>query len=113
MVMGDEDKRTEKSAKSEPLAKTLAKKSEKKGTAPPENPSLTEDEPILSMSYETKKASLADNTVQTSESDKGDDLDPPPGGTLTPMPPSRNILAPKHLITVVRQIVAKKKRIIR
>jgi hypothetical protein len=36
---------------------------------------------------------MADNTVQTSESDKGDDLDPSPRGTSTPMPPSRNVLA--------------------
>jgi hypothetical protein len=38
---------------------------------------------------------MADNTVQTSESDKGKYMDPPPGGTSTPMPPSRNILAPE------------------
>jgi hypothetical protein len=56
---------------------------------------LTENKPNLSKSYETKKATMADNTVQTSESDKGKDIDPPPGGTLRPMPPSRNILAPK------------------
>jgi hypothetical protein len=90
MVMGDEDKRTKKSAKSDPLATTLEKKPEKKGAAPPEKLSLTQDEPNLLTSYRTKKAMMADNTVQTSESDKGNDIDPPPGGT-----PSRNILAPK------------------
>jgi hypothetical protein len=95
MVMGDEDKRTERSSKSDPLAKKLAKKPETKGAAPPEKPSLTKGERNLSRSYATKKATLADNTVQTSESDKGDDIDPPPGGTSTPMPPSRNVLAPE------------------
>jgi hypothetical protein len=42
---------------------------------------------------------MIDNSVQTSASDGGGDIDPPPGGTLTPMPPSRHILAlatPEH-----------------
>jgi hypothetical protein len=43
MVMGDDDKQTARSAKSD----LLAKKSEKKGAAPPEKLSLTEDEPNL------------------------------------------------------------------
>jgi hypothetical protein len=73
----------------------LAKKPEKKGAAPPEKPSLTEDKPNLSKSYETKKATMADKTVHTSESNKGEDIDPPPGGALTLIPPSRNILAPE------------------
>jgi hypothetical protein len=38
---------------------------------------------------------MADNTVQTSESDRGKDNDPPPGGTSTPMLSSRHILAPE------------------
>jgi hypothetical protein len=91
MEIGDDDKQTARSAKSD----LLAKKPEKKGAAPPEKPSLTKDKPNLSKSYETKKATMADNTVQTSESDKGEDIDPPPGGTSTPMPPSRNIIAAK------------------
>jgi hypothetical protein len=37
---------------------------------------------------------MAVNTVQTSESDRGEDINPPPGGTWTPIPPSRHILAP-------------------
>jgi hypothetical protein len=87
---GDEGKRTDsRSGKLDPKAKTLAKNPEKKGAAPPEKPSLTVDEPTLSGSYETKKATMADTTVQTSESNKGDDLI-----TSTPMPPSR-ILVPE------------------
>jgi hypothetical protein len=93
MVMGDEGKRTERSGKPDPKAKTLAKNTEKKGAAPPEKPSLTVDEPTLSTSYETLKATMADTTVQTSESDKGDDLI-----TSTLMPPSRIIVpeTPDH-----------------
>jgi hypothetical protein len=53
---GDEGKRTERSGKPDPKAKTLAKNPEKKGAAPPEKPTL--------------KATMADTTVQTSESDK-------------------------------------------
>jgi hypothetical protein len=86
---GDEGKRTERSGKPDPKAKTLAKNPEKKGAAPPEKTSLTIDEPTLSTSYETLKATMADTTLQTSESDKGDDLI-----TSTPMPPSR-IIVPK------------------
>jgi hypothetical protein len=74
MVMGDDGKRTDKSGKPDPKAKTLAKNPEKKGAAPPEKPSLTVDEPTLLASYETKKAMMADTTMQTSESNKGDDL---------------------------------------
>jgi hypothetical protein len=88
---GDDDKQTARSAKSD----LLAKKPEEKGAAPPEKPSITLDKPNLSKSYETKKAAMADNTVQTSESDRGKDNDPPPGGTSTPMPPSRHILVPE------------------
>jgi hypothetical protein len=44
------------------------------------------------MSYETSKATMADNTVQTSESDKGKDLI-----TSMSMPPSINILVPETL----------------
>jgi hypothetical protein len=87
---GDDDKQTTRSVKSD----LLAKKPEKKGAAPPEKPSITLDKPSLSKSYTTKKAAMADNTVQTSESDRGKDNDPPQGGTSTPMPPSRHILAP-------------------
>jgi hypothetical protein len=87
---GDEGKRTNsRSGKPDPKAKTLAKNPEKRGAAPPEKPSLTIDEPTLSGSYETKKATMANTRVQTSESDKGNDLIP-----STPMPPSR-ILVPK------------------
>jgi hypothetical protein len=87
---GNEGKRTEsRSGKPDPKAKTLAKNPEKKVAAPPEKLSLTVDEPTLSGSYETKKATMADTTVQTSESDKGDVLI-----TSRPMTPSR-ILVPK------------------
>jgi hypothetical protein len=86
---GDEGKQTERSGNRDPKAKTLAKNTEKKGAAPPEKLSLTIDKPTLSMSSETLKATMADNTVHTSESDKGEDLI-----TSTPMPPSR-ILVPK------------------
>jgi hypothetical protein len=89
MVMGDEDKQTARSAKLDPLAKKPENKLEKKGAAPPEKPSLTVDEPTLSGSYETKKATMANTTFQTSESDKGDDLI-----TSTPMPTSK-VLAPE------------------
>jgi hypothetical protein len=85
---GDEGKRTNsRSGKPDPKAKTLPKNPEKRGAAPPEKPSLTVDEPTLSGSYETKKATMADTTVQTSESNKGDDLI-----TFTPMPPSKNLV---------------------
>jgi hypothetical protein len=50
MVMGDEGKRTERSGKPDPKAKTFAKNTEKKGAEPPEKPSLTIDEPTLSTS---------------------------------------------------------------
>jgi hypothetical protein len=87
---GEEGQRTNsRSGKSDPKAKNLANNPEKKGAAPPEKPSLTIDKPTLSGSYETKKATMADTTVQTSESDKGKDLI-----TSTKMPPSR-ILAPE------------------
>jgi hypothetical protein len=59
------------------------------------------------MSSETLKATMADNTVHTSESDKGEDLI-----TSTPMPPSR-ILVPKTPDHGDEAVVAKKKRIIR
>jgi hypothetical protein len=78
-----------RSGKPDPKAKNVAKNTEKKGEAPPEKPSLTVDEPTHSGSYETKKATMANTTMQTSESDKGEDLI-----TSTPMPPSR-ILAPE------------------
>jgi hypothetical protein len=90
MVMGDEGKRTERSWKPDPKAKKLAKNTEKKGAVPPEKPSLTVDKPTLLTSYETLKATMADKTVQTSESDKGEDLI-----TSTPMPPRRNVLVPE------------------
>jgi hypothetical protein len=87
---GDEGKRTNyRSGKPDPKAKTLAKNPEKTAAAPPEKPSLTVDEPTLSASYETKKATMADTTMQTSLSNKGKDLI-----TSTPMPPSR-ILVPE------------------
>jgi hypothetical protein len=87
---GDEGQRTDsRSGKPDPKAKNLAKNPEKKGAAPPKKLSLTVDKPTLSGSYETKKATMADTTLQTSESDKGEDLI-----TSTPMPPSR-ILAPE------------------
>jgi hypothetical protein len=79
MVMGDEDKQTTRSAKSDLLARKPEKKPEKKSAAPLEKPSLTEDQPNLSKSYETEKAMMADNTVQTSESNKGKEIDPPQG----------------------------------
>jgi hypothetical protein len=89
---GDDDKQTARSEKSD----LFAKKPEKKGAAPPEKPYITLDKPSLSKSYKTKKAAMADNNVQTSESDRGKDNDPHPGGTSTPMPPSRQILAPAN-----------------
>jgi hypothetical protein len=72
----------------------IEKKLEKKGAAPPEKPSIALDEPSLSKSYTTKKATMADDTVQTSASNGGKDIDPPPRGTSTPILPSRQILAP-------------------
>jgi hypothetical protein len=89
-MKGNDDKQTARSVKSDLIAKKL----EKKGAAPPEKPSIALDKPSLSKSYTTKKATMADNTVQTSASDGGGDIDPPPGGNLTPMPSSRQILAP-------------------
>jgi hypothetical protein len=87
---GDDDKQTTRSVKSD----LIAKKPEKKGAAPPEKPTITLEEPSLSKSYTTKKATMADNTVQTSESNRGKDIDPPPGGTSMRMPPCRQILGP-------------------
>jgi hypothetical protein len=89
-MKGDDDKQTARSGKSDLIAKKL----EKKGAAPPNKPTITLDEPITSKSYTTKKATMIDDTVQTSASNGGGDIDPSPGGTLTPMQTSRHILAP-------------------
>jgi hypothetical protein len=89
-MKGNDDKQNTRSGKSDLIAKKL----EKKGAAPPEKPTITLDEPSLLKSNMTKKATMVDDTVQTSASSSGGDIDPPPGGTSTPMPPSRHILAP-------------------
>jgi hypothetical protein len=89
-MKGNDDKQTARSGKLDLIAKKL----EKKGAAQPEKPSIALEKPNLSKSYTTKKATMIDDTVQTSASDGGGDIDPPPGGTSTPMPPSRHILAP-------------------
>jgi hypothetical protein len=86
----NDDELTERSGKSDPTAKTL----EKKGAAPPDKPLITIDEPNTSKSYTTKRPALVDDSVQTSASDGGGVHDLPPRVTLTPMPPSRQILAP-------------------
>jgi hypothetical protein len=89
-MKGDDDEQTARSGKSD----LIAKKIEKKGAAPPDKPSIALDEPSTSKSFTTKRATMIDDTVQTSARDGGGDIDPPPGGTSRPMPPSRQILAP-------------------
>jgi hypothetical protein len=92
-MKGDDDKQTARSGKSDPIAKKL----EKKGAAPPDKTTLTLDKTNTSKSYTTKKATMIDDTVQTSASNGGGDIDLPPGVTSTPMQPSRHILAPATL----------------
>jgi hypothetical protein len=89
-MKGNDDKPTARSGKSDPKAKTI----EKKGAPPPDTPAITIDKPNTSKSYTTERPALIDNNVQTSASDGGGDHDLPPRVTLTPMPPSRQILAP-------------------
>jgi hypothetical protein len=89
-MKGNDDEETKRSGKSDPPAKTL----EKKGAAPPDKPSITIDKPNTSKSYMIERPALVEDTVQTSASNGSRDNDFPPRVTLTPMPPSRQILAP-------------------
>jgi hypothetical protein len=89
-MKGYDDEQTTRSGKSNLIAKKL----EKIGAAPSDKPSIALNKTSTSKSFTTKRATMIDDTVQTSASDGRGDVDLPPGSTSMTMPPSRQILAP-------------------